>query len=414
MGAAARTTMKITFLRHGETEHNRERIWQGHAQGQLSAEGRRQARAAGRRLGDYDLIVTSDLDRTVQTVEELGVEATPDPTWREVDVGNWAGKTFQQTLEEDGATLAAMRAGEDVALGGGETLSALAERVRSGITDVFGRLDEDGHALVVTHGGVVMSIVADLWQLPRVRNGTVAPTNASFTTIEHRFDQTRLVRFNDSAHLGHVSGPIEEALHNGGRVVTAIRHGETDANVQEVWQGQGDWGLNEVGRDQAARLAEHFPDGFSTVISSPLGRARQTAATLNGAAPDVDDRLMEIAMGRWEGLTHEEVTDQYRDLLDRMFKEGEDVRRGGDGENWEDLTRRVGDAFDSIVADRDDRHLALVGHGSSLRALVLRVIGGGWKRALRTGILPNTGYARLITRGDRWWIADYGLAPHLE
>lgn len=406
--------MKITFLRHGETEHNRERIWQGHAQGHLSDEGRRQARAAASRLEDYDLILSSDLERTLETVEELGVDAIPDPTWREVDVGSWAGKTFQQTLEEDGETLSAMRAGEDVALGGGETLSDLSRRVWSGIEDVFSSLGEDGHALVVTHGGVIMSVVADLWQLPRVRNGTVAPINTSFTTIDRRFAQTRMARFNDTAHLGTNPGPIGEALDVGGRVVTVIRHGETDANVQEVWQGQRDWGLNDVGRSQAARLAEHFSNGFTGVISSPLGRARQTAAMLNGAVPDIDDRLMEINMGQWEGLTHQEVTDQYGELLDRMFKTGEDVRRGGDGENWDDLTQRVGEAFDAIVDSRSDPQLALVGHGSSLRALVLRIIGGGWERARRTGILPNTGYARLITRGDRWWIADYGLAPHLE
>lgn len=406
--------MKITFIRHGETEHNRERIWQGLAEGQLSEEGRRQARAAAVRLGSYDLILSSDLDRTMQTVEELGVEAIPDPTWREVDVGTWAGKTFQQTLEEDGDTLAAMRAGEDVALGGGETLSQLSERVQAGIADIFGRLGDDGHALVVTHGGVIMSVVADLWQLPTVRNGTVAPTNTSFTTIERRFGHTRLARFNDAAHLGHAPGPIRDAVEAGERVVTFIRHGETDANVQEVWQGQQDWGLNELGRRQASQLAEHFADGFAHVVSSPLGRARQTAALLNGADPRLDERLMEIDMGRWEGLTHQEVTERYGDLLDRMFKAGEDVRRGGDGENWEDLTARVGAAFDSIVTSHTDDSLALVGHGSSLRALVLRAIGGGWERARRTGILPNTGYARLVSRGDRWWIADYGLAPHLE
>jgi probable phosphoglycerate mutase len=184
--------------------------------------------------------------------------------------------------------------------------------------------------------------------------------------------------------------------------------------VQEVWQGQGDWGLNESGRRQAGLLAEHFSDGFPAVISSPLSRARQTASMLNGAEPDLDDRLMEIDMGSWEGLTHEEVTEQYGELLDRMFKEGEDTRRGGDGENWEDLTHRVGSAFDAIVSQRSVGHLALVSHGSALRALVLRLVGGGWERARRTGILPNTGYGRLISRGDRWWIADYGLAPHLE
>lgn len=123
---------------------------------------------------------------------------------------------------------------------------------------------------------------------------------------------------------------------------------------------------------------------------------------------------MEIHMGSWEGLTNTEVRERDEDLLERMFKQGEDVPRGGDGENWHDLTERVGTTFDRIVAQHPVGSLALVAHGSSLRALILRALGGGWERALRTGILPNTGYSRLIRKRDRWVIADYGLAPHLE
>lgn len=405
--------MRITFLRHGETVHNRNKTWQGHTEGALSKEGRRQARAASERLDDYDLVYTSDLQRALETVEELGIEATPDPVWREIDVGYWAGKTFEETRSDDPDTFAALQAGEDVAFGGGESMSELGERVRRGVEKVFGELDEDGHALVITHGGVVMSVVADLWQLRPVRNGTVAPTNTSFTTIEHRFDQIRLARFNDAAHLGNTPGAIGDAVADGGRVVTLVRHGETDANVQEVWQGQRDWGLNEMGRRQAAALSRHLA-GFDRVISSPLGRARQTASMLNGGEPHLHDGLMEIDMGQWEGLTNTEVTEIFQDVLDRMFQDGEDMRRGVDGENWAELTERVGSTFDALVDSHREPSLAMVAHGSALRALMLRFLGGGWERARRTGILPNTGYGRLVSNGDRWLVADWGLAPHLE
>ncbi len=67
--------MQITFLRHGETEHNAEGRWQGHQAGRLSSLGRDQASSVGRRLAgqNFDRVIVSDLERTRQTAELVGL-----------------------------------------------------------------------------------------------------------------------------------------------------------------------------------------------------------------------------------------------------------------------------------------------------------------------------------------------------
>src|SRR6476619_5753267 len=89
----------ILLARHGETDSNRERRWQGQTQTLLNRTGREQARALARELASDppDAIYCSDLDRARETAEiagaELGLGVRPDPRLREVDVGALAGRS---------------------------------------------------------------------------------------------------------------------------------------------------------------------------------------------------------------------------------------------------------------------------------------------------------------------------------
>jgi probable phosphoglycerate mutase len=85
-----------------------------------------------------------------------------------------------------------------------------------------------------------------------------------------------------------------------------VRHGQTERSAGHVYSGQADVPLTGLGRDQArvagARLAAA---GIDAVISSPLSRARDTAAAIaaaTGAPMRVDDRLIEVDYGPFEGL----------------------------------------------------------------------------------------------------------------
>ena len=102
------------------------------------------------------------------------------------------------------------------------------------------------------------------------------------------------------------------------RIVYYVRHGETDWNVAGRLQGNHDIPLNARGQTQAIHCGEVLRDLFARdgvdpgtldYVSSPLVRARKTmelARTELGLSPEgyrVEQRLIEIAFGDWEGFT---------------------------------------------------------------------------------------------------------------
>ncbi len=100
-------------------------------------------------------------------------------------------------------------------------------------------------------------------------------------------------------------------------MIFLIRHGQTEFNVERRLQGRMDSPLTELGREQARRMGEtlkaHLGEpGLWRVVSSPLGRTLATARivceTLGlGCAIETDERLAEIHVGDWEGLSRQEI-----------------------------------------------------------------------------------------------------------
>ena len=143
------------FLRHGETDWNREGRLQGLRDIPLNATGEAQAeraRAAAEALGLKSIAVSS-LSRARRTAEivnrDLGLATMPFDTLREFDVGPFEGST-------DGAWIADWWAGRPVV--GPETMEDFSRRVVAGLTEAL-RLDHP--VLVVAHGGV-------FWALQRI------------------------------------------------------------------------------------------------------------------------------------------------------------------------------------------------------------------------------------------------------
>ena len=92
----------LILARHGETDWNRDGIWQGHGDPPLNDLGRRQATELAGRLADVsiDALYSSDLKRAYETAEIVarakGLGITADPDLREMDVGSWSGLTSEE------------------------------------------------------------------------------------------------------------------------------------------------------------------------------------------------------------------------------------------------------------------------------------------------------------------------------
>ena len=173
---------RLLLVRHGESTWNAEHRLQGQADPPLSELGCEQAEALLPFLdGIPERRLSSDLTRAVQTAELLGLAGAPqDPRWREIDIGDWAGRTLDELDAED---VAAWQRGE-LAPPNAETFAELQARVAAAVDELRG---ED--AVVVTHGGCVRAATAHLTGAdPR---GLAPPANASLTVLENG-DRRRL------------------------------------------------------------------------------------------------------------------------------------------------------------------------------------------------------------------------------
>jgi 2,3-bisphosphoglycerate-dependent phosphoglycerate mutase len=196
-----------------------------------------------------------------------------------------------------------------------------------------------------------------------------------------------------------------------------IRHGETDWNRQQRFQGQIDVPLNAAGRAQAALLAAHLGPGARTdsFFSSDLMRAQQTAAPLAaawGATPLLHAGLREQAFGVLEGLDAPTIREQHPELWSRWLEHGADFALPGGGESLRAFHRRVLDAVRELAEANADRSLTVVTHGGVLDML-WRTAHGLPLDGLRECEIPNTGINRLRWRAGTLEVLSWADARHL-
>jgi 2,3-bisphosphoglycerate-dependent phosphoglycerate mutase len=155
----------IVLVRHGETDWNRERRFQGHADVPLNELGRRQARELAATLADdsFDAAYASPLRRALETAEivaaDLGMPVEAHEGLVEVDVGSWSGLT---TAEAEQRFPDGFRRWRETRAGGwtdGETYDELGARVTAALRGIAAR-HPGGRVLAVTHGGPIRSVRA--------------------------------------------------------------------------------------------------------------------------------------------------------------------------------------------------------------------------------------------------------------
>ena len=150
----------ILLARHGESDWNVARRWQGHADRPLTERGREQARALAERLQhvELDAVYSSDLRRAADTAAAVSLEVIELPELREVDVGSWSGLTRAEAEERFPEGVARWREGfpgwDD-----GETYEEMTERVVGAVLDIA-RAHRSGRVLVVSHGGPIRALHA--------------------------------------------------------------------------------------------------------------------------------------------------------------------------------------------------------------------------------------------------------------
>ena len=150
-----------------------------------------------------------------------------------------------------------------------------------------------------------------------------------------------------------------------------VRHGSTEHSAAMRFSGRNELPLNEMGRDQAARLAKRAFGAVDAVVSSPLRRAVETAEAIAGPLGlpvEVADGFIETDFGVWEGLTFAEALDADGALL-RSWQGRIDVAPPG-GEAFAAVGERVERARDAVVAAHPDATVLVVTHVTPIKWLV--------------------------------------------
>jgi broad specificity phosphatase PhoE len=158
--------------------------------------------------------------------------------------------------------------------------------------------------------------------------------------------------------------------------ILLARHGESDWNVEQRWQGHADRPLTELGRQQARALADRlaaYP--LDAVYSSDLRRALDTArAVAERRRLDVIARqdLREVDVGSWSGRSRQELASAFPDQIAR-WERGAKGWEGG--ESYEEMAARIVRAVGEIAAAHRGGHVLVVSHGGSVRAVHAHALG---------------------------------------
>lgn len=199
-------------------------------------------------------------------------------------------------------------------------------------------------------------------------------------------------------------------------LVYLIRHAESGWNAEGRFQGQADTDLSPLGRRQAMALGRRLATlSPSAVYTSDLSRAKETArlaASMAGLEVAPDPSFREVNVGKWQGLTFDEIRATMPESFAEWRSERPDFRFPG-GETYEEATVRAMRRLEELAGARRGERLAVVSHGGVLRALVHHVLGlDRGRRAPLT--LSNAGVSAIAGEPGRWRLVLLNDTCHLE
>jgi len=157
--------------------------------------------------------------------------------------------------------------------------------------------------------------------------------------------------------------------------VDLLRHGELEGGIK--YRGQVDDPLSTAGRMAMDSVWAQLQGQVDAIISSPLSRcavpARDWAAAA-GIDCVLDERVMEIHYGAWEGKTGEEIRAEFPGMLEQWRRDPTGMHPP-EGESPEELKLRLASWWQEMVVNFEGRHVLVVAHSGSLRMLLAHVLG---------------------------------------
>ncbi len=197
----------LYLVRHGETDWNRANRCQGCIDIDLNEEGVKQAEAVAERLAGepIDIVFSSQLSRAVNTAakiaEKHSLEVIKSKALNEIAFGEWEGLTFEEMRARTDYNFSCWKTTPHLASFPGEgNLERVMQRSMDFITQII-KENEGKNIVVVSHGGILKTIILGLLDIPLAAYNRFYMTNASLSFLTIDGERSYINFLNDANHL---------------------------------------------------------------------------------------------------------------------------------------------------------------------------------------------------------------------
>ncbi|NET58069.1 MAG: histidine phosphatase family protein [Symploca sp. SIO2E6] len=395
---------RVIIVRHGQSVYNTQQIIQGRCdESVLTETGLTEAHKVGVTLSklNFDAVYSSPLQRAKQTAEVIcsyspnSVGLQFEDNLMEIDLPLWEKLRKSDVVEKFPEEYRCWKQRPHefhmvipTPEGSREHFPVLAlhQQAQQFWQEILPR-HQGQTILIVAHNGINRCLISTALGIPPARYHSIRQSNCCINVLNFIGgwgEQVQLESLNQTSHLGDAL-PTLQAKQKGLRLLL-VRHGETEWNRASRFQGQIDVPLNENGRQQGAKAAEFLKEvPINFAVSSPMLRPKETAELILKHHPHVplelQDALLEISHGLWEGKLEAEINEEYADLL-LQWKEAPETVQMPEGENLQQVLERAVACWDEMVKSAADSATELktgivVAHDAINKVILCYILGLG-------------------------------------
>ena len=157
-------------------------------------------------------------------------------------------------------------------------------------------------------------------------------------------------------------------------MIIFLRHGQAENNTKRILAGRTEGvPLTKTGIEQVERIAKYLlPLNISAIYSSPIERAKHTAAIIaenNSLNYELDDRLIEIDMGKFTLMNYDDMFAKYGNIF-LKFYENDPVIAEHEVETYSHVQSRVLDMIDYVIKKHGNQNVVLVTHMDPIKSML--------------------------------------------
>jgi probable phosphoglycerate mutase len=204
-------------------------------------------------------------------------------------------------------------------------------------------------------------------------------------------------------------------MNNNTTRLVVIRHGETEWNIQNRFQGHLDSKLTLTGIKQAEAIADSLEgEAYDVIYSSDLERASHTAEIIArklNMRLYTEKELREINLGVMQGLKKDEFIIKYPEVISKYHADPDYVIPGG--ESKRQLYNRVTGILEKIVKKHKGHNILLIAHGGVLDCIIRYTFNIPLNKQ-RNFSLFNASINRFTIDKGEWKLESWGETSHMR